>query len=221
MLLNRLRKDVEGATMVEFAVVLFVLVLLVGGLIDFMNIFWQRNMLIKAVERGARVAAVSDPVVAGLATVNMLPAGCTGPGAPWPQGGGNYGPFSCTATIGPGPGYAITGTCNAAVNKIVSGRAGGACGLAGHNTYTLGMCDLFNLAGANVTITYSDTGLGFCGRTNPAGNPAPVPTITVTVQNAQFRHFFLAGLYPALNLTTAQATITGEDLSFLSFAAPP
>jgi len=99
------------------------------------------------------------------------------------------------------------------VNKIVSGRAGGACGLAGHNTYTLGMCDLFNLAGASVTITYSDTGLGFCGR--PGG---PVPTITVTVQNTQFRHFFLAGLYPALNLTTAQATITGEDLSF---AAPP
>jgi len=60
MLLNRLRKDVEGATMVEFAVVLFALVLLVGGLIDFMHIFWQRNMLIKAVERGARIAAVSE-----------------------------------------------------------------------------------------------------------------------------------------------------------------
>jgi hypothetical protein len=215
MLLNRLRKDVEGATMVEFAVVLFALVLLVGGLIDFMNIFWQRNMLIKAVERGARIAAVSNPVVAGLATVNMLPAGCTA-GTPWPPGGGTYGPFSCTATIGAGG--AIGGTCSAAVSKIVSGRAGGACGLAGHNTYTLGMCDLFNLAGASVTITYGDTGLGFCGRTDLAGNPAPVPTITVTVQNAQFRHFFLAGLYPALNLTTAQATITGEDLSF---AAPP
>src|SRR5690242_16017945 len=88
MLLNRLRKDVEGATMVEFAVVLFVLVLLVGGLIDFMHIFWQRNMLIKAVERGARIAAVSNPVAGGANGLNGFssPGACAKAGDPYPAG---------------------------------------------------------------------------------------------------------------------------------------
>ncbi|MGH6852283.1 MAG: TadE/TadG family type IV pilus assembly protein [Methylocella sp.] len=218
MFLTRLRKNAEGAAMVEFAVVAFVLLVIVGGLFDFMYIFWQRNMLIKAVERGARIAAVSDPVVAGLSGVNMMPKGCTNPGDPWPPGGGTYGPFACAANIGKG--YAISGTCLAAVDTIIYGRGGaaGACGAAGKNTYTIGMCDLsqnLGLGGAAVNIAYSDTGLGFCGR--PQG---PVPTITVTVTNAPFDYFFLGGLLGLanLNLNTAAATITGEDLSS---SAPP
>lgn len=223
MFLSRLRKDIEGATMVEFAVVLFVLVLLVGGLVDFMNIFWQRNMLIKAVERGARIAAVSYPVAGGaigLTPAFGAPGGCIA-GNPYPAGA-----FDCVCNGATGACTAgANGPCGVAYNAaamttIVTGRAGGACGLAGKNTYTLGMCDLFPaLTAANVVVEYSDTGLGFCNR--PGG---PVPTITVSVgapaTPVPLRYFFLAGLlrYPALNFGSAKATITGEDLSF---AAPP
>jgi hypothetical protein len=234
MLLNRLRKDVEGATMVEFAVVLFVLVLLVGGLIDFMHIFWQRNMLIKAVERGARIAAVSNPVAGGpgvaggpspFYTAFDAPGNCLttpgeGPGSPYPAGA-----FDCVCNGATGACTAgANGPCGLAYNAaamatIVAGRAGGACGLTGKGTYTLGMCDLFPaLTAANVVVEYSDTGLGFCGR--PGG---PVPTITVSLgppaTPVPLSYFFLAGLlkYPNLNFGTAKATITGEDLSF---AAP-
>ena len=208
MFLTRLRKDTEGAAIVEFTVIAIALLVVVGGLFDFMFIFWQRNMLIKAVERGARIAAVSDPVVAGLGTVNMMPAGCTNPGDPWPAGGGTYGPFACTANIGKGG--AISGNCGAAVSTIIAGRAGGPCSLTSKNAYSIGMCDLFKLDNASVTITYSDTGLGFCGR--PQG---PVPTITVRVTKAPFTYFFLGGLlkFANLSLATAQTTITGEDLS--------
>jgi hypothetical protein len=223
MLFSRLRKDVEGATMVEFAVVLSVLLLLVGGLIDFMNIFWQRNMLIKAVERGARIAAVSNPVAGGANGLNAFdaPGGCI-PGNSYPPGA-----FDCVCTGATGACAAgPIGPCGAAynaaaMNTIVTGRLGGACGIPGKNTYTLGMCDLFSaLTAANVVVEYSDTGLGFCGR--PGG---PVPTITVSVgrppaRPVPLRYFFLAGLltFPTLNFGTAQATITGEDLSF---AGPP
>jgi TadE-like protein len=222
MLLNRLRKDVEGATMVEFAVVLFALVLLVGGLIDFMNIFWQRNMLIKAVERGARIAAVSNPVAGGLNAAFNAPAACVAAGGTYPLGA-----FDCVCNGATGACAAgANGPCGlaynaAAMNTIVTGRGGGACGIAGKNTYTLGMCDLFPaLAAANVVVEYRDTGLGYCNR--PGG---PVPTITVSVGRppaapVPLRYFFLAGLltFPALNFGTAQATITAEDLSF---AGPP
>lgn len=214
MFLTRLRNDAEGSSLVEFAVVLSLLFIFLGGLLDFMYISWQRDMLIKAVERGARIAAVSDPVAKGLPSA---PNGCI-PGDPYPAGA-----FDCVCTTG-----GCAGTCPGvtfdgnALNTIVYGRGGtaGTCGAAGKNPYTIGMCDLYNLTPANVSIEYSDTNLGFCGR--PGG---PAPTITVSVQNVILQNFFLpASIFPnALNLTTgnniaapAKTTITGEDLSFAS-----
>jgi hypothetical protein len=97
MFLTRLRKDVEGPVMVEFAVIGFLLMVLVLGLFDFMSMFWQRNMAIKAVERGARIAAVSAPVAGGppgplpcaagsLCATYSMPAGCAPGTVPEPAG---------------------------------------------------------------------------------------------------------------------------------------
>lgn len=218
MFLSRLRNDIEGSSTVEFAIIAMVLLLLVGGIFDFMSIFWQRNMLIKAVERGARIAAVSNPVAGGASGISsslVSPGGCTA-GAAYPAGAYDC---VCTATVGASSTTgSCTGTCGAfsqpAMNTIIYGRGGGSCGLTGRDLYTMGMCDVIsNLVGATVIVEYSDTQLGYCGR--PAG---PVPTITVTVQNIQFSYVFLGGLMSLANpsLTTAKATITGEDLSTLS-----
>jgi hypothetical protein len=227
MLLSRLCKDAEGATMVEFTVILFFLFLLLGGLVDFMYIFWQRNMLVKAVERGARIAAVSNSVAGGPSGLDgfSTPGGCT-PGDLYPPAAYdcvcNGATGACTAGANGPCGLAYN---TAAMNTIVYGRGGSAatCRAAGKNTYTIGMCDLATtltatgdvtpLTPANVIVEYSDTGLGFCGR--PGG---PVPTIDVQLQNVKLNYFFLAGFFfnvTSLNLpTTVKSSITGEDLCF-------
>ncbi len=217
MFWNRLRKDVEGAAMVETVAVMFLLLLLTGGMIDFMNMFWQRNMLLKAVERGARIAAVSDPVASGLTTLDALnkPSGCE-PGDPYPAG-----TFDCVCD---GAAQSCTGSCGGfnetAMKRIVQGRQLDGCGLKDKGIYSAGMCDFFpSLTIKNVVVRYTSTGLGYCYR--PKG---PVPTITVSVKNVPLRHYFLAGLlgFSNMNISSsnearaapAQATITGEDLSY-------
>jgi TadE-like protein len=227
MFLTRLRNDAEGSSLVEFTVVLSLLFIFLGGLLDFMYISWQRDMLIKAVERGARIAAVSDPVAGGPGGFNnqsafSAPGGCT-PGNAYPPASFDCKCSGATGACTAGPLGACGLTYSAAsMNTIVYGRGGttATCGTAGKNPYSIGMCDLYKLTTANVSIEYSDTGLGFCG--SPAGQ---VPTITVSVQNIILSNFFLpTSIFPnALNLTTgnnfaapAKTTITGEDLSFAS-----
>ena len=208
MLLTRLRKDESGATMVEFAIVCSLLLLVVGGLFDFMFAFWQWNMAIKAVERGARIAAVSNPVAGGLAAMNTV---TTTRGDPYLAGS-----FDCVCS---GATSSCTGSCGgfnaAALNTIVYGRGNGAaCNKAAANVYAIGMCNLSNLiTTAKVSVEYSATGIGFQGK--PCG---PIPTITVQLQNVQFGYVFLRGLMKLTNATfpPVKTTITGEDLSFNS-----
>jgi hypothetical protein len=73
------------------------------------------------------------------------------------------------------------------------------------------MCDIFSrIATANVKVVYTQTGLGFAGRTG-----GPVPTITVSLQNLPFQFFFLNGLrgFQPINISPATTTTTGEVLS--------
>jgi Flp pilus assembly protein TadG len=60
--LSSFRRSERGAAMVEFAIVLPVLVLLVGGIIDLGRLLYTYNNLTSAVREGARLAAVlPDP----------------------------------------------------------------------------------------------------------------------------------------------------------------
>jgi Flp pilus assembly protein TadG len=70
-------RDPIGAVLVEVAVVLTLIFVLILGSIDFLFAFYQWNAASKAVQVGARIAAVSDPVAIGLnglssAVVNTL-----------------------------------------------------------------------------------------------------------------------------------------------------
>ena len=62
----------------------------------------------------------------------------------------------------------------------------------------------------HIKVVYSQTGLGFAGR-----SAGPVPTITVSTENLQFQYFFLGGLMRLANMTmpALSTTITGEGLS--------
>jgi Flp pilus assembly protein TadG len=57
----QLARDENGGPLVEVAIILPILILFLFGGVDFMNALYQWNAAAKAVQIGARIAAVSDP----------------------------------------------------------------------------------------------------------------------------------------------------------------
>jgi TadE-like protein len=212
----RVLRDESGAVLVEATVMMAIVFTFVLGSVDFLFAFYQWNAAAKAVEMGARIAAVSTPLANGLNSLSTsvlsssLHLGDTMPS------------FTVTCNAGGGGGCSCSGTCSgvsgfnaSALNDIVYGRGNAACGDA-TSFYDAGMCDIFpRIQPANVQIVYAQTGLGYAGRYG-----GPVPTITVSIQNLPFQFFFLGGLlgFANINMPGLQTTITGEDLSSV---APP
>jgi Flp pilus assembly protein TadG len=208
-----LLRDDNGSVLVEATVMLTIMFLLVLGSIDFLFAFYQRNAATKALQVGARIAAVSDPVANGL---NHLSAGVVNaslrPGNAMPAFtvtcDGGTATCSCLGACQGMGGYNAT-----AMQTIVFGRASRACGDA-TSSYSTGMCDVFGrITPANVRIVYTQpaapAGLGYAGR--PGG---PVPMIKISLQNLPFRFFFLGGLlgFRDVQIVSAPATTTSEDL---------
>ncbi|MBZ9767112.1 pilus assembly protein [Mesorhizobium sp. CA6] len=207
MMIRRFAKSEDGAAMVEMTIVSTLLFALTLGFVDFGYAFYQWNAATKAVQIGARLASISDPVATNLTTAGPT----TTPGAPVVAGA--YGPFACSYT-------GTTGACtNSGVfnatnfSRIFRGDTAvtddDACpALTG--TQRPGMCHFFpGLRRDNVVITYTATGLGFQTRLG-----GPVPTITVSLQNRTFQFFFLGGLmgFANINMPSMLSTVTGEDL---------
>ena len=212
MLAANFCRDQRGAVIVEVTIVLtFMFVLVLGG-IEFLLLFYQWNAAAKAVQVGARLAAVSDPVAAGLNGLSAaIVTAAVPPGAAMPNIA-----ITCngrTATCQCTPASAcrgVTGYDRAAMNTIVFGRGSSSCSDA-KSADNVGMCDIFSrIIPANVVIVYTQTGRGYAGR--PGG---PVPTITISLQNLPFQFFFLHGLIGLRNLTIPASTtsVTAEDLS--------
>jgi Flp pilus assembly pilin Flp len=213
MMILRFARDHNGAVLVEATIMMTIMFVLVLGSVDFLFAFYQWNAAAKAVQVGARIAAVSDPVATGL---NGLSAAVVSaslrPGSAMP-------PFTVTCDGGTttclcdGACTGISGYNATAMDTIVFGRGSEACGDA-TSSYTAGMCDIFDrITPANVRIVYTQpaapAGLGYAGR--PGG---PAPTIRVSLQNMPFRFFFLGAMLGFRNIQIPEAptTITGEDL---------
>jgi hypothetical protein len=213
IMILRFTNDNDGGVLVEATIVMTIIIVLVLGAVDFLLAFYQWNAATKAVQAGARIAAVSDPVAKGLNTLSARVVSATlRPGDAMPS-------FTVTCD-GAAATCTCKGACNgvagydaAAMNTIVFGRGSAACGDA-KSYYTAGMCDIFDrITPANVVIVYTQlappAGLGYAGR--PGG---PVPTIRISLQNLPFRFFFVGDLLRLNNvripgLTT---TMTAEDL---------
>ena len=218
--LRRLLTDENGGVLVEATVIAVMIIFLVLGSVDFLFAFYWWNAAGKAVQAGARIAAVSDPVATGLNDLSVDVGGTLRARMP-----------SFTVTC---PGNASTCTCTGtctglggnpardqlALNKIVYGRgydpANPGCGTGG-GIYFAGMCSMFpGLTPANVVIVYTHTapGLGYIGR---AGGP--VPTVQVSLQQTgpdavNFRFYFLPfGPKPVAPSSAIPTTVTGEVLS--------
>ncbi len=205
-------RDEAGTALVEATVLIPILFVFLLGSVDFLNAFYQWTAATKAVQVGARLAAVSDPVATGLTgSTNIATLAVSSTvllGDAMPDFQVTCASAACTCTRGTCPGMGSYSA--AAMSTIVFGRGSAACNDA-TSYYNVGMCDIFqSITAANVRIVYDQTGLGFAGRA--AG---PVPTITVSLQNLNFQFFFLNGLLGFANLAMPPftTTVTGESLS--------
>jgi Flp pilus assembly pilin Flp len=213
MVLLRFIRDDNGAVLVEATIMMTIMFVLVLGSVDFLFVFYQWNAAAKAVQVGARIAAVSDPVATGLNGLSgAVVSASLRPGSAMP-------PFTVTCDGGTatctcdGGCTGVSGYSATAMDTIVFGRGSLACGDA-ISSYTAGMCDIFDrITPANVRIVYTQpaapAGLGYVGR--PGG---PVPTIRVSLQNMPFRFFFLRALlgFRDILIPEVPTTMTGEDL---------
>ncbi|MER8844168.1 pilus assembly protein [Mesorhizobium australicum] len=194
----------SGATMVEMAIVMPLLLTLLLGFVDFGYAFYQWNAGNKAVQAGARLAQISTPVASGLLVETITQSDVTKIGTAVAANTYNYictantaGSVTCTCGVG--------ATCQnlnvsqAAFDFIFSGNSS----RAGMQTF------LPMLAKSEVRIQYQASGLGYW--TRPSG---PVPTITVSITNHPFQFFFLGGLLGFGNITMPSmlSTVTGEDM---------
>jgi len=203
-------RDESGAVLIEATAAILTFFLLVFGVVEFSYIFYQWNAASKAVQWGARLAAVSDPVASNLRSLTGLESGTLLPGEAMPS-------YDCTCS-------GSTGTCAgvmpegasacsydaAAMTTIFLGRGNdGTNCVGGANA---GMCTFFpGLEQSNIEVSYQSTGMGYAGR-----EVGPVPTITVRLQGVTYDFLFLKGLVGLTSLTfpnTSTATVTGEDLN--------
>lgn len=225
--LSRFWRDTQGASLVEgliaFPIIFFTITTLVeGGLA-----LYQYNQVAKATAVGARLAAVSDPVIAGL-TDNRLAEDpevaeendpditsddvLYQPGDPYPV---DIAPVEC--------GAGLSTVCDPdRLRRLVEGAFDSTApterGCAAEPG-TLGMCDIApRIHAENVRVSYIFSGLGYIGR--PYN---PVVTVRVEVRNVNFEFFLLAKLFGFENLEipTQSVTITSEDLSTTPLGVTP
>jgi hypothetical protein len=196
--------------MLEFTLIVSLLLLVTFGAVEFSNAFYQWNAASKAVQLGARLAAVSDPIDSSLRDITGLEGGLI-PGDPLdPE---PYFDRECsgeTSTCTNGGRYDAN-----AMNILVNGRdddfaATEPQGLPGMRTI------FGRIRPQNVVVRYVHSGLGFAGR--PGG---PVPTITVELVGLEFQFIALGGLlgFGPIQIPPMRTTVTGEDL-FASWPPP-
>lgn len=189
-------RDESGTAIIEVTVTFLLFITVLFGVVEFSYAFYQWNAATKAMQLGARYAAVSDPVLTQLPSINGLASKGVNAGDPYVA---NAYLVVCT-------GSNRTCTCT-----------GPEC--PGTKTYSQGAMDNIvasmdrvfpRIAAQNVTITYAFTSLGYAGR--PGG---PVPTITVQLTGLNFNFILLSAILGrnSIPMPDFATTVTGEDLS--------
>ena len=187
----------RGASAVEFALVLPLLILCLFGIIDGGRFLWESNQAEKATQAGARFAVVTAPVASGISTqgfvgVSGLTQGDRIPASALPTvtcDSSNCGPDPCT-----GCPAGIPGTYDATAFANIVAR--------------MNALDP-KIAAANVLVKYSGSGLGFAGDPNGA---EVSPLVTVQLTGLQFTPI-TSLLFQSITMPIASTTLTAEDLS--------
>lgn len=193
---RRFLRDSSGAVLVEGLVAFPIVLLTFATLIEFGFAVYQWNQTAKALQLGARLAAVSSPLVTDMSAFV----------ADYPVEEGSA-PPAAAVTVSCGAG---ADPCDGAgLNRLIFG-SDGVCDPA-FGASRSGMCDFQPRIGTdNILITYARSGLGYVGR--PSG---PVVTLRLELVGMTF-DFFLLGALLGLDqfiLPPFPVTITGEDLN--------
>lgn len=190
----------KGAVTVEAAFISTIMIALTIAAFELCYGFFQWNKAQQAARIGARLAATSTPVAAGLFDMTGL-TGNVQPGDPMPD----YS-FECDGNSG----RCSSGGYDAqALNRLIYGPDNdGTCGPT--ERARQGMCDLFGpIKPENISITYQASGLG------RAGNPGlPAPLVTVTVKDVEFSFAVLNSFTPksVRTIPNVSVTVMAEDL---------
>ncbi|MCX2725654.1 TadE/TadG family type IV pilus assembly protein [Roseibium salinum] len=190
-LLRGFWSDRDGISLTEGLIVFPIMVLVVSALIEFSYGMHQWNQAAKAVQLGARKAAVSCPLTEDFETVFAFD----------PALGGELIPASSATVSQCGP---DENNCVAArLDRLVNGVAG--------STWP-GMATYFqqpDFGPDNVVVIYEQSGLGYHGR--PEG---PVVSLRLELRNVQFDLPVVGQLLGlgTINVPGFPVTVSTEDL---------
>lgn len=194
-------QDQQGIALTEALITLPMVVLAFSVFVEFGYAMSQWNQTVKALQFGARLAAVSDPLTSDFAEVFPTDANN-------PLNNGDATPNDATISSTCGPALA---NCSDELNRIVLG-SDGQCGAAGDPNP--GICDLnWRVQPENLVVTYQRSGLGYWGRPN-----GPVLTMRLEVRNVTFDLPLLGGLLglDQIEVPAHPVTLTTEDLETCS-----
>lgn len=190
--------DQTGASMVEALLAFPIVFFAISAFVEAGVTVHRFNQSAKAVAVGARLAAVSDPLISiDRFEQDFLTAGKSA-GDPVPE---DLDPISC------GAGSAACDDDE--LERLVFGTDGD-CD-AGAETGVIGMCDVYpSLTPDKVRVTYMVSGLGYVGRPNN-----PVVSVRVEVVDLMSDFFILSLLFGLadIEIPPQAATVTSEDLS--------
>lgn len=197
---NWLRAD-RGATGAEFAIVLPLALIFLLGLIDAGRYMYTINQAQKAVQVGARWAAVTDIMPIALQDYSFVISGGVTQGDP--VGTDNFTAYECTSD-----GSAVTCAC----------ESGGTCDFdlttADEDNDSFGVMYtrmeqmLPGLTEDQVVVRYANSGLGYAG--DPTG-PDIAPFVTVNINDMSFIPTSLMIFDASVPLPDFSHTVTMED----------
>ena len=199
MLYRRLLHDQNGAA-AEFALVLPLAVIILFGIIDGGRYMWQVNQAEKATQAGARAAASTSMIPAGLidysfSVTNGVAQGAAVPATEFPG-------INCTgvsASTAPNCTWVTNPRLNISPNA----------NLASFNR-VLSRMRVFmpELQPQNVTVSYLNSGLGFAGDPN---GPDIAPIIRVQLTGMQFRPILTSVFGLNWGIPASPYSISQED----------
>lgn len=200
--LRQFWRDERGLSLTETLLIMPIVLIILTVMVEAGIAIFQWNQATKAVQIGARLAAVSSPIVGDTAYANLSSDWSTvDEGSAVPSG---------TITVSCGPDGAA---CDATrIARLLTGTDTACNPTLASVGDVIGMCDVAPFLGVgNVQVTYYRSGLGYVGR--PAG---PVTNITVELRNLTFDFLILDSLIPGLGTISIPAqpvSFTSEDVN--------
>jgi len=193
--LRRLALNRCGASAVEFALVLPLLLIFIFGIIDTGRFMWEYNEAEKATQMGVRYAVVTNPVPSGLSSYSFSISDGVAQGTAVPTA--NFSSATCTSS-----------SCSCAGGAFCSSV--GYDGTAFNDIVTRMAMMYPAITANNVQVVYQNVGLGFAG--NPDG-PDVSTLVTVKLNGLNFQPITCLVFACSIPMPDFSAALTLEDAS--------